>query len=376
MLTAEVPNPIGYGRIVRDRLRRGDGDRRGEGRRPTSSERSREINSGIFAFDAGVLCRGARRGSVPTTPRASSTSPTCVAIAAGDGRRVGRARRTDLWQTEGVNTRAQLSRLGRELNRRTLEHWMPAGVDVVDPATTWVDVDGRAGRGRRLLPGTQLHGRHVVETGAVIGPDTTLTDVRGRGAGSGRAHPRLGRGPRRRLHASGRSRTCAPAPCSARRARSARSSRPRTPTSAPGAKVPHLSYVGDAEIGEGTNIGAGTIVANYDGVAQAPHDGRVARPYRRQQHVRRAGRDRRRRRHRRRHRRTPRRRRPERSPSRAVRSASIADWVLSRRPETMAAEAARKAQQAADTADRRRRTERRAADGGDRPMSSKRLPPA
>ena len=92
-----------------------------------------EINSGIFAFDAGVLAAAlARVGSDNAAGEVYLTD--VVAIAVGDGRSVGALLVDDLWQTEGVNTRSQLSQLGRELNRRTLEHWMIEGVDVVDPA--------------------------------------------------------------------------------------------------------------------------------------------------------------------------------------------------------------------------------------------------
>ena len=216
---------------------------------------------------------------------------------------------------------------------------MKDGVTVMDPATTWIDADVQLAQDVTILPGTQLLGATVVAEDAVIGPDTTLKDCEVGAGRPRRTHARRARRDRRPGARSAPSPTCAPAPSSGSGARSARSSRPRTPQIGDGAKVPHLSYVGDAEIGEGTNIGAGTIFANYDGVAEAPHRRRAARQDRLQQHVRRAGHDRRRRRHRRRHRRTPRR------PPGALAVSSgpqrnLEGWAQSKRPGTPQAEAA------------------------------------
>src|ERR1019366_6431940 len=88
-----------------------------------------------------------------------------LGIVRGDGLRVSAHPVQDLWQTEGVNDRVQLSRLGAELNRRTLERWMAAGGTVVAPATTWIDVDVTLGRDVTIHPQTQIHG------GSTIGDD-------------------------------------------------------------------------------------------------------------------------------------------------------------------------------------------------------------
>lgn len=265
VLTAEVPDPFGYGRIVRDDagavvaiVEEKDADDQQRG--------IREINSGIFAFDAAVLADAL--GRVGSDNAAGEVYLTdVVAIAVADGHRVGAVVCDDVWQTEGVNTRAQLSRLGRELNRRVLDHWMTEGVDVVDPATTWVDVTVALAPDVRLLPGTQLHGATTAAEGAEIGPDTTLTDVEvGAQARVVRTHafgavlgPRTLVGPfaflrpGTALHEGGKIGAFVET---------------KNAQIGAGSKVPHLSYVGDATIGEGTNIGAGTIVANYDGYAK------------------------------------------------------------------------------------------------------------
>jgi bifunctional UDP-N-acetylglucosamine pyrophosphorylase / glucosamine-1-phosphate N-acetyltransferase len=171
----------------------------------------------------------------------------------------------DPFQVEGVNDRVQLAALGRELNRRVVERWMRAGVSVVDPATTWLDVDVELGRDVTLLPGVQLLGVTRVEDGATVGPDSTLSDCQvGPGASVIRSHAtgaRIGAGatvgpfsylrPGTALGADGKIGAFVET---------------KNATIGAGAKVPHLSYVGDASIGEHANIGAATVFVNYDGV--------------------------------------------------------------------------------------------------------------
>lgn len=188
-----------------------------------------------------------------------------VAIAHQQGLPVRAVKSDDPMVVEGVNDRAQLAILGAELNRRVLNDWMQRGVTVVDPATTWIDVDVDLAQDVTLLPGVQLHGATSVAKGATIGPDTTLTDVEvGENATIIRTHGSLaviGAGatvgpfaylrPGTELGEAGKIGTFVEV---------------KNGKIGKGTKVPHLSYVGDATIGEGTNIGAGTIFVNYDGV--------------------------------------------------------------------------------------------------------------
>ena len=154
---------------------------------------------------------------------------------------------------------------------------MRSGVSIIDPATTWIDVTADLGRDAVIEPNTHLRGATTVGENAVVGPDTTIVDSAvGAGATVLRAHvlssaigPSAQVGPYAYLR---------PGSAWRGRRRSARSWRPRTPRSAPGAKVPHLSYVGDATIGEGTNIGAATVSVNYDGVNKYRTDDRRATP--------------------------------------------------------------------------------------------------
>ena len=265
VLTAEVEDPFGYGRILRDAS--GDVTAIVEEKEATPEQATiREINSGVFAFDGAFLADALGRIGNDNA-KGEYYLTDVVHIARADGRTVGAHRIDDVMQTEGANDRAQLAGLAAELNRRVLDRWMREGVTVVDPTTTWVDSDVVLERDVTILPGVQLLGATVVAEDAVVGPDCTLKDVEvGRGATVVRTHGELaviGEGatvgpfsylrPGTELGAGGKIGGFV-------ETKNARIGE--------GAKVPHLSYVGDAEIGEGSNIGAGTIFANYDGMTK------------------------------------------------------------------------------------------------------------
>ena len=257
--------PFGYGRVVRNA--EGDVEAIVEEKDATAAQREiREINSGILAFDAGFLAEALPRLSNDNAKGEYYLTET-VRIARDAGLTVGAHVIDDVMQTEGANDRIELAALGRELNRRILTRWMRDGVTVMDPDTTWIDADVVLAEDVTILPGTQLLGATVVGEDAVIGPDTTLKDCEiGVGARVVRTHGELaviGAGasvgpfsylrPGTQLGADGKIGAFVET---------------KNAVIGDGAKVPHLSYVGDAEIGEGTNVGAGTIFANYDGVAK------------------------------------------------------------------------------------------------------------
>jgi bifunctional UDP-N-acetylglucosamine pyrophosphorylase/glucosamine-1-phosphate N-acetyltransferase len=265
ILSAEVDDPTGYGRIVRD----ADGAVLAirEHRDASADELAvREINSGILVVD-GPFLDHAVAGLRSDNSQGELYLTDIVGIAVSEGRPVGAHVLEDVWQTEGVNDRIQLARLGHELNRRIVRAWMAEGVTVVDPATTWIDSAVALAPDVTLLPGTQLLGATQVAEGATIGPDTTLRNVEvGRGATVVRTHgsdavigaeatvgPFAYLRPGAELGDGGKIGTFVEV---------------KNSVIGAGAKVPHLSYVGDADIGEGANIGAGTIFANYDGVTK------------------------------------------------------------------------------------------------------------
>jgi bifunctional UDP-N-acetylglucosamine pyrophosphorylase/glucosamine-1-phosphate N-acetyltransferase len=265
ILTGIVDEPFGYGRIIR-------GDDDGveaivEEKDATPDQATiREINSGILAIDADFLDAALPRISNDNA-KGEYYLTDVVALARRDGRTVAAYPLDDVLQTEGANDRAQLAALAREKNRRILNHWMKEGVTVVDPDTTWVDADVKLARDVTVLPGVQLLGATVVGEDAVIGPDSTLKDTEvGEGARVVRTHAELAVigaganvGPFSYLR---------PGTDLGTGGKIGGFVETKNARIGEGAKVPHLSYVGDAEIGEGTNIGAGTIFANYDGVAK------------------------------------------------------------------------------------------------------------
>ena len=267
VLTTEVAEPAGYGRILRSIDAADAGDVTGivEERDATAEQRAiREINSSVYVFDAAVL-RGAFGRLGRDNAQGEVYLTDVLAIARGDGGRVRALRTDDPVLVEGVNDRAQLAVLGAELNRRVLDDWMRAGVTVVDPATTWVDVDVELAQDVTLLPGTQLHGATSVASGATIGPDTTLTDVEVHaGATVVRTHGSLAVvgeeatvGPFAYLR---------PGTVLGSRGKIGTFVETKNAQIGAGSKVPHLSYVGDATIGVETNIGAASVFVNYDGV--------------------------------------------------------------------------------------------------------------
>ena len=266
VLTAVVPDPTGYGRIVRE---------------PGSDQVARivehrdagpaelaitEINSSVYAFDAAVL-RGALGRLGRDNAQGEVYLTDVLALARQDGGAVRAVVVADPVTVEGVNDRVQLAALRAELNRRTLTRWMIAGVTVVDPATTWVDAEVELAPDVTLLPGTQLHGRTRVATGATIGPDTTLTDVvveegasvvRSHGSGS-RIGPGATVGPFSYLR---------PGTDLGEGGKIGAYVETKNAVIGAHSKVPHLTYVGDAVVGEHSNLGAATIIANYDGITK------------------------------------------------------------------------------------------------------------
>jgi bifunctional UDP-N-acetylglucosamine pyrophosphorylase/glucosamine-1-phosphate N-acetyltransferase len=263
LLTTELSDPAGYGRVLRE----SDGTvtRIVEDVDATPEQRAvREVNSGVYAFDAEFLA--AALGRLRTTNSQGELYLTdLVKIAHDDSMDVRAVQCADSWQVRGVNDRVQLAATRAELNRRLLERWMLSGVTVVDPATTWVDVQVRIEPDVVLHPSTQLQGATSVAGGAEVGPDTTLTDCEiGAGAVVVRTHgkealigPGASVGPFAYLR---------PGAQLGERGKIGTFVEVKNSDIGAGTKVPHLTYVGDATIGEYSNIGASSVFVNYDGV--------------------------------------------------------------------------------------------------------------
>jgi bifunctional UDP-N-acetylglucosamine pyrophosphorylase/glucosamine-1-phosphate N-acetyltransferase len=263
VLTAEHPDPTGYGRIIRD-----DNDellRIVEEKDATDDEKFVfEINSGVYAFDGeklaasiGKLTNANAQGELYLTD--------VIGILKSAGESIAAIMIDDFTETLGVNDRVQLAESAAMLRDRINDQWMRAGVTIIDPTNTWIDATVELSNDVTIHPGTALLGSTKVATGAVIGPRSTLTDcivkegaavlesialqtIIGEGATVGpftylRAGTQLGDSTKAGAFVE-----------------------MKNSVLGTGSKVPHLSYVGDATIGEGSNIGAATIFVNYDGV--------------------------------------------------------------------------------------------------------------
>lgn len=262
MLTTTVPDSTGYGRILRTQ----DGEVIAivEETDATPQQRAiREINAGIYAFDITELRSALSRLSSDNAQHELYLTDV-IAIVRADGRVVHAKHVDDAALVAGVNDRVQLSDLAAELNRRIVTAHQRAGVTVVDPANTWIDVDVAIGRDTVVQPGTQLLGGTRIGARCRIGPDTTLADVNvGDDASVVRTHGSeslIGDGadvgpftflrPGSRLGAEGKLGAFVET---------------KNASIGTGTKVPHLTYVGDADIGDYSNIGASSVFVNYDG---------------------------------------------------------------------------------------------------------------
>ncbi len=265
MVTAVLDDPTGYGRVVRD----ADGhveqvvETKAAGDARPEHLVLREVNTGIFCFEASALAAALPRVGTDNA-QGERYLPDVLPILRADGETVAAHVVSDPAITEGVNDRVQLAAVTAVARRRTLEDHMRAGVTVVDPASVDVDVDVRIGPDTVLEPGTVLRGATTVGGGCRIGPQVTLTDctlgdavtIRHAFGTGAVADDGVTVGPYAYLR---------PGTVLRERAKVGTFVEIKNSDIGPGAKVPHLSYLGDADVGADSNMGAGTITANYDG---------------------------------------------------------------------------------------------------------------
>jgi bifunctional UDP-N-acetylglucosamine pyrophosphorylase / glucosamine-1-phosphate N-acetyltransferase len=265
MLTIELDDPGSYGRVVRDA--EGGVERVVEAKTAGDASAEQlaigEINAGTYAFQAAPLAE-ALSGLSSDNAQGEYYLPDVLPAMRGAGHAVGAHLTEDLGVTMGINDRADLAAVEAEGRRRILEAHMLAGVTVVDPASTWVEVDVAIAADARIEPGTSLCGSTEVGTGATVGPLSTLIDSRV-GEGATILHSYLVEcavgdgatvGPFAHLR---------PGAELASGAKAGTFVEVKNSRIGEGAKVPHLAYVGDADVGAGSNLGAGTVTANYDG---------------------------------------------------------------------------------------------------------------
>ncbi len=262
VLTTQLDDPTGYGRIIRA----GDGSvlRIVEQRDANSSELAvHEINTSVYVFEANVLTRAI--SGLSSQNAQDEFYLTDALEAASEFSTIGAYAAKDALCVEGVNDRVQLAALSRKHNARLCEHWMREGVTILDPSSTWIEDDALLESDVTILPGCFIQGDSHVGHDAVIGPYTTLIDAEVEpGAVVERSRvqdSRIGRnaniGPWTYLRAGNELDEDSKAGAFVEMKKAHIGAH---------TKVPHLSYVGDADLGEHTNVGGGSITANYDGV--------------------------------------------------------------------------------------------------------------
>lgn len=263
VLSAVVDDATGYGRIVRNDA--GALDRIVEQKDASELERAlTEFNSGTYVFRSAPLRD--KLALVSTDNAAQEKYLTdVIGLLRGDGHAVEALPAGQSWLVAGVNDRVQLSDAAQRLNAMIVRGWQLAGVTISDPASVWIDRTVTLDEDAEVLPGTQLKGATSIARGAIVGPDTTLVDCEvGEGARVSRTDGTLaviGAGA-----SAGPFAYLRPGTVIGEKGKVGTFVETKNTTLGRGAKVPHLSYIGDTTVGEGTNIGAGTITANYDGV--------------------------------------------------------------------------------------------------------------
>jgi bifunctional UDP-N-acetylglucosamine pyrophosphorylase/glucosamine-1-phosphate N-acetyltransferase len=265
VLSAMVDDARGYGRIVRDPG--GAVLRIVEDKDAGPDELAiLEINSGGYVFAASAL-----RSELPRVGTGNAQGEKYLTDVIGllhaAGQLIEAVPAPEPWMVEGVNDRVQLAATAARLNAMIVRGWQLAGVTVQDPATTWIDIRSSLAEDVELLPGTHIAGATSVARGARIGPQTTLLDCEvGENATISRSDATLaviGAGA-----SVGPFAYLRPGTELAEKGKIGTFVETKNAKIGVGSKVPHLSYVGDATIGEGSNIGAATVFVNYDGVSK------------------------------------------------------------------------------------------------------------
>ena len=264
LVSARVDDPTGYGRIVRDPT----GGATGIVEEADADEATRavaEINVGTYAFDGAWLRQSI--GRVEPSASGEYYLTDLVALAAGDGRAICVVDAAEAADTMGINDRVALALAEERMQRRIGEAHMRAGVTIVDPSTTRIDATVEIGQDARIEPGTTLQGTTVIAQDAVIGPNAHVRDSR--------------IGPRTRVWASvveestvaedvqiGPFAHLRPGAEVGARCRIGNFAEIKKSRLGAGTQQHHFSYLGDAEVGENVNVGAGSVTANFDGSAK------------------------------------------------------------------------------------------------------------
>ncbi|MFZ5626758.1 MAG: bifunctional UDP-N-acetylglucosamine diphosphorylase/glucosamine-1-phosphate N-acetyltransferase GlmU [Bacillota bacterium] len=262
VLTMTLANPTGYGRIIRDE--QGQVAAIVEEKDATPEQKDiREVNSGTYCFQAQALF-AALQQITPNNAQGEYYLTDVLAIFRQQGQKVAAWQLSDDTEVMGINDRVALAEANRLFRERINRQQMLAGVTILDPATTYIEAEVKIGADTVIYPNTHLTGKTTIGAGCQIGPDTKIMDSQ------------IGDGVEIQfsviLQAEiGNDCTIGPFAYLRPGTRLAAGVKVgdfveiKNAVIGQGSKVPHLSYIGDAEIGSGVNIGAGTITCNYDG---------------------------------------------------------------------------------------------------------------
>ncbi|CDQ21776.1 UDP-N-acetylglucosamine pyrophosphorylase /glucosamine-1-phosphate N-acetyltransferase [Halobacillus karajensis] len=262
ILTAHAEDPTGYGRVIRGG--NGQVERIVEQKDASEEEQAiQEINTGTYCFDNAMLFEALKNVSNDNV-QGEYYLPDVIEILKGRGETISAYQTPEFSESLGVNDRVALSKAEKLMKRRINEQHMRNGVTLVDPDQTYIGPDVEIGQDVVIYPGSVLEGTTFIENDAVIGPHTTITNchvgaettVKQSAAADSRIGARVQIGPFAHIR---------PQSNLGDDVKVGNFVEVKKAAFGNGSKASHLSYIGDAEVGSGVNIGCGTITVNYDG---------------------------------------------------------------------------------------------------------------
>jgi len=262
VLTAIMPDPKGYGRIIRaDGV---DFEKIVEDKDATFEQKKiREVNTGIYCFNVKRLFAALEKVTNDNA-QGEYYLPDVLEILRADGGKICAVIAEDYKQTFGINSRIQLAEADKVLRQRKNSELMLSGVTIIDPATTYIDFDVEVGQDTIIYPGTYLEGKTKIGTDCVIGPNVRFVDMTvGNNVQAQFAYCHEAEidddvilGPY--VHIRPNSKIC-------NKVKIGNFVEVKNSNVGEGSKLPHLQYIGDCDMGAGCNIGCGAITVNYDG---------------------------------------------------------------------------------------------------------------
>lgn len=266
MLTVDVEDPRGFGRVVRDR----EGGVRAiveEAQATPEEKQIKELNAGVYCFTAEWLWQALPR--IPLSPKGEYYLTDLAGLAVADGLSIQAVRATDENEVIGINTRIHLAEAGAILRDRINQGWMLAGVTLVDPATTYIEPEVEIGQDTIIWPNTYLQGKTQVGEFCELGPNAMIRNTRignrctvlASVLEGARLEDDVDVGPFARLRKGAHL---------AKGVHMGNFGEVKNSYLGPGTKMGHFSYLGDTTIEGDVNIGAGTVTCNFDGVHKNP----------------------------------------------------------------------------------------------------------